>query len=605
MVPGALSCAAGPLGGGHVEVERDGGEAEPPASDHGAGPVGQETQAGVGRLSLADQPVGVGEGAEGGGVEQDHPAPFGLPRGHLPAHGLRLEEPKLQPLQRALVSVSEGGTGAEPLRRFGQHPAPENAPEGARDRGLAGGGGSLDGDHSTSEHGHRTAASGKKPTVVAREVKEGRRGRGGMPEHPAPARHRFGVRVLEVRSAGDLAREIQRTASDPEGVGIMTRKGRLYPVWLDRVSLKASPLLKQEALAVGADTAHARGIADHSVAESGVVVLATLGQYRRLIPKLRRQPFHLAQAADEIELALAHYLRRGPRTVPGAHRTLALGDRPRVMGVVNVTPDSFSDGGRFFEPSDAIARARELAHEGADVIDIGGESTRPGALPLDPEEEWRRIAPVLEALTGQLSVPLSVDTRHAEVARRAVAKGADIVNDVSGLRDPEMRRVVRESGAGAVVMHMRGTPETMQADTQYADLRAEVFGALAAATDRAIEEGIPAERLIVDPGLGFGKTPEQSLELLLHAGELRSLGYPVMVGASRKSFLGWATGGTPTETRGEAGLAAAVLAGMQGVDLVRVHEVGPTVRALALVARAQAMEHAHPAPPAGDAEWDG
>lgn len=287
----------------------------------------------------------------------------------------------------------------------------------------------------------------------AREVKGRRGARVTMPE-PARDRHRFGARVLEIRSAGDLALEIMRTESDPEGVGIMTRKGRIYPIWLDRVSLKASPLLKQEALAVGADTAHARGIADHSVAESGVVVLATISQYRRLVAKLRRQPFRLAQAADEIEGALAHYLRRGPRLVAGAHRSLSVGDRPRVMGVLNVTPDSFSDGGRFLDPKEAVAHAFTLVAEGADVVDVGGESTRPDALPLDPEEEWRRVEPVLEALAGRISVPLSIDTRHAEVARRAIARGADIVNDVSGLADAEMRRVVRESGAAAIVMHM-------------------------------------------------------------------------------------------------------------------------------------------------------
>lgn len=425
-----------------------------------------------------------------------------------------------------------------------------------------------------------------------------------MPE-TVKDRHHFGARVLEVRSASDLAREIMRTQSDPEGVGIMTRKGRVYPVWLDHVSLKASPLLKQEALAVGADTAHARGIADHSVAESGVVVLATLSQYRRLVPKLKRQPFRLAQAAEEIEAALAHYLRHGPRRVPGAHRSLSVGDRTRVMGVVNVTPDSFSDGGQYLEPRAAAAHALEMAAQGADLIDIGGESTRPGATPLDPEEEWRRVEPVLSALAGTLTVPLSIDTRHADVARRAIAHGADIVNDVGGLSDPEMRAVVRESGAAAVVMHMRGTPTTMQQDTQYADLRSEVFRALAEATDRAVADGIPAERLIVDPGLGFGKSPEQSLELLLHAGELRSLGFPVLVGASRKSFLGWAVGGAPAEARGEAGLAAAVLAGLQGVDLVRVHDVAPTVHALALLTRARSLEHGKLPPLEGSEEWDG
>lgn len=425
-----------------------------------------------------------------------------------------------------------------------------------------------------------------------------------MPE-PARGPHRFGARVLEVHSVSDLAREIQRTGCDPEGIGITTRKGRVYPIWLDRVSLKASPLLKQEALAVGADTAHARGIADHSVSESGVVVLATLGQYRRLVEKLRRQPFRLPEAAAEIETALSHYLKHTARTVRGAHRPLTVGDRPRVMGVVNVTPDSFSDGGKFMEPRRAIAQALALERSGASVVDVGGESTRPGATPIDPEEEWRRVGPVIEGLQGKVTVPLSIDTRHAEVARRAIDAGADIVNDVSGLRDAEMRGVVRETGAAAVVMHMRGTPETMQADTRYSDLRGEVYRALSEATDRAIAEGIPADRLLVDPGLGFGKGPEQSLELLLHAGEFRSLGFPVLVGASRKSFLSWALGKAPTDERSEAGIAAAVLAAMQRVELIRTHDVEATVRALALIEKAHGLEKGRELPlePAGP--WDG
>jgi dihydropteroate synthase len=399
--------------------------------------------------------------------------------------------------------------------------------------------------------------------------------------------HRFGARVLDWQSPAEVARELEATDSDPEGVGIMARKGRIYPVRLDAVSLKAAPLLKQEILAVGGDSAHARGIADHSAASTAVVLIATWGQYQHLLPKLRRQPFRLRELADEIEHALHAATSRGPRTVRGAHRAIPLGDRPRVLGVVNVTPDSFSDGGRFLEPARAVAEAERLVAEGADAIDVGGESTRPGAEPVSPEAEWGRIAPVLGRLAGTLAVPISVDTRHAEVAEKAIDAGADLVNDVEGLRSEAMRRVVARTGAAAIVMHMRGDPRTMQQDLAYGDLRGELFHALQEATDRAVADGIGADRLLVDPGLGFGKSPAQSLELLLHLAELRSLGYPLAVGASRKSFLGWALGGAPPEARLEAGLAAAVLAAERGADWIRTHDVGPTVRALALVARAR------------------
>ncbi|HTT73900.1 MAG TPA: dihydropteroate synthase [Thermoplasmata archaeon] len=417
----------------------------------------------------------------------------------------------------------------------------------------------------------------------------------------AGARPRFDARVLEARTLSEIARELEATASDPEGVGIMTRKGRVFLVRLDRVSLKASPILKQELLSVGGDAAHARGIADHSIAEGPVVLIATWGQYQRLLPKLRRQPFRLRALADEVDRALRAYTRSGPRTVPGAHRSLTVGDRPRVMGVVNVTPDSFFEGSRALEPAAAVARALELAAAGADAIDVGGESTRPGATPVSADAEWARVAPVLGGLADRLAVPISIDTRHPEVAARAIAAGADLVNDVGGLRDEAMRRVVARSGAAAVAMHIRGDPATMQHDLVYGDLRGEVFGALADATQRAIADGIPADRLLVDPGIGFGKSAEQSLELLLHVGELKSLGYPVLVGASRKSFLGALGGGEAPADRLEAGIAAAVLAAERGADLVRTHDVAATVRALAVVAASRRLEARAPATAEGRA----
>ncbi len=395
-------------------------------------------------------------------------------------------------------------------------------------------------------------------------------------------RHRFGARVLDWGPAVEVARELEATDSDPEGVGIMVRKSRIYPVRLEDVPLKAAPLLKQELLAVGGDAAHARGIADHSVGSSPTVLLASWAQYQHLLPKLRRQPFGLKEVADEVDRALRAFAGRGPAEFAGARRRLSLGARPRILGVVNVTPDSFSDGGRFLEPAAAVAEAERLVAEGADALDLGAESTRPGATPVSPEAEWARLAPVLSAVVARVSVPISVDTRHAWVAARAVDAGADIVNDVEGLRDEAMRRLVARTGAGAIAMHMRGTPTTMQAEPTYADVRREVFRSLADAVDRAVDDGVAAEQLAVDPGLGFGKTAEQSLELLAHVGELRSLGLPVVVGASRKSFLGWATGETEPRARVDAGVAAAVYAAEHGVAVIRTHDVGPTAKALRL-----------------------
>jgi dihydropteroate synthase len=413
-----------------------------------------------------------------------------------------------------------------------------------------------------------------------------------MPE--TPGRHRFAARVLDWGPAAEVARELEATDSDPEGVGIMVRKSRIYPVRLEGVPLKAAPLLKQELLAVGGDAAHARGVADHSVESSPAVLLATWGQYQHLLPKLRRQPFGLKAVAEEVERALRAFAGTGPTELVGAHRALAFGVRPQVLGVVNITPDSFSDGGRFLEPEAAVAQAERLVAEGADAVDLGAESTRPGATPVSADAEWGRLAPVLAAVVGRLRVPVSVDTRHADVARRAIDAGADLVNDVEGLRDAEMRRVVAQSGAAAIVMHMRGTPATMQDDTGYADVRREVYRALAEAVDLAERDGVPGSKLAVDPGLGFGKSAEQSLELLAHVGELRGLGYPVVVGASRKSFLGWATGASEPTARVDAGVAAAVYAAERGVAVVRTHDVGPTAQALRLWERIETSRRRSP-----------
>lgn len=398
------------------------------------------------------------------------------------------------------------------------------------------------------------------------------------------AKHR--VRVLQAEGLAAVARELERTDSEPEGVALISRKGLVQLVRVDEVSLKAAPLLKQELLAVGGDAAQAKGIADHSVQRSTVVLAATAGEYQRVLPKLDRQPFRLPELGRAVEIALRNFGHHAPRTIRGAHRSMTVGDRPRTMGVVNVTPDSFSDGGQFLDPTSAIAQAEKLIAEGADVLDVGAESTRPGAHPVPPEVEWMRLEPVLKGLSNS-KVPISIDTRHAEVARQAIAAGADWVNDVGGLRDPEMRKAVAETGAAVVVMHMRGEPPTMQAEIGYHDVRDEVYGALADATSLAILEGIAAEKILIDPGLGFGKTGEQSLELLDHVGEFRSLGFPVLVGASRKSFLGTATGGAPVTDRRDASVAAAVLAAVRGAELVRVHDVQPTVRALAVVAAAR------------------
>jgi dihydropteroate synthase len=268
---------------------------------------------------------------------------------------------------------------------------------------------------------------------------------------------------------------------------------------------------------------------------------------------------------------------------------LAARPLPAVMGIVNVTPDSFSDGGRYLSPEAAFDHGRRLVDEGADLLDVGGESTRPSsygqAVTIDPEEETRRIVPVVERLAAAVSLPISVDTRKASVARAALGAGATIVNDVTALRyDPDMGPVAAAAGAAVILMHMRGTdPATMQENVAYDDLFGEIAGALSAAAAGALACGIPASRIAIDPGLGFGKAPDQSLLLVARLATLRRPGWPVAVGASRKGFVARYSGlapGTPPEERLAGSLACAEAAAREGAAILRVHDVGPTVRFL-------------------------
>lgn len=268
-----------------------------------------------------------------------------------------------------------------------------------------------------------------------------------------------------------------------------------------------------------------------------------------------------------------------------SHRTL-------VMGIVNVTPDSFSDGGAFLEPEAAIAHARRLIEEGADLLDLGAESTRPGSSPVDEDEQIRRLSPVLEALAGAPNTVISVDTRSSKVAARALELGAHAINDISALRDPAMARIVAEHGAGLVLMHMLGAPGTMQDEPRYDDVVREVAAFLAERCSTAEAAGVPRECIAIDPGLGFGKTLAHNLTLLASLDLLAPLRRPVVVGASRKGFLGKLTDNAPSADRLEASLAAAVLAAWQGARIMRVHDVAATKRILAITDATRAARRA-------------
>jgi len=257
----------------------------------------------------------------------------------------------------------------------------------------------------------------------------------------------------------------------------------------------------------------------------------------------------------------------------GAGRTLSNADHTLVIGVLNVTPDSFSDGGRFLTFDAAVAHGLQMAADGADIVDVGGESTRPGAEPVDPDEEMERVVPVIGTLAAG-GIAVSIDTTKASVAEAALGAGAVVVNDVSALGDPAMASLVAKSGAGVVLMHMLGSPRTMQVDPSYEDVVAEVSGYLLDRAVRAVGEGIPREKICLDPGIGFGKTLAHNLDLLASGvARLADAGYPVLVGASRKSFIEKVLGPTPVEERDAATGAAHTLAIAAGAAAIRVHNV--------------------------------
>jgi dihydropteroate synthase len=311
-----------------------------------------------------------------------------------------------------------------------------------------------------------------------------------------------------------------------------------------------------------------------------------------VVSRARRAETLKALPAGLRERALSTFGRadRAPTSLelPGGRR-LDLSTAPVVMGVVNVTPDSFSDGGLYFDPVRAAARALEMFEEGAAIVDLGGESTRPSsygdAEAVPAAEEIGRVVPVVEAIRRETGRPVSVDTRKAEVARAALAAGADLVNDVSALRhDARMAAIVAETGAALLLMHMRGDdPRTMQADTAYSHPVAEVASELAAAASRALDAGVESGRIAVDPGLGFGKSPEGNLLLLRHLGAFRALGFPVAIGASRKAFVRRFSGvddDSSAADRLPGSLAAVAAARAGGAAIVRVHDVPETVRFL-------------------------
>ncbi len=387
-------------------------------------------------------------------------------------------------------------------------------------------------------------------------------------------------RLIDPESPG-VRSEMALMGVDPAGIDIMEAKSRHHLIRLDDIDLRAALILKQDMLSLGGEAALSREAAGLHIRQTPVLLMGTTRQLRGLVSKMKGQPFKLADLSGSIE-ELLDKVDNGTRYVVGGQDLLS-GGRKAVVGILNVTKDSFYDGGKYAERDSAVARGMEMAAQGADIIDVGGESTRPGARPVSAKEEIERVIPVIRDLKAEGVKRISIDTTRSEVAEKAIKEGAGIVNDISGMTfDPRMLHVAAASEASVILMHTRGRPETMQEDLVYDDLMGEVFSCLENAMDLAMDEGIPVERICLDPGIGFGKSAEQNLELISRIGELRSLGAAVMVGASRKSFIGALTG-ADVEHRMPGSVGAAVAAALKGADMVRVHDVAETVQAMAVV----------------------
>lgn len=380
------------------------------------------------------------------------------------------------------------------------------------------------------------------------------------------------VRSLSVKTVADAERELASLRIDPFTIRNLGPKMIYRLIRIDGIDGREGAALKQEMLALGGDAAVGRCGLDYADQQSVVILMGTEKQLRKLCISLSHHPLGFSMLAGEI-IRLLDMETDPPSCWNTGRRVFDFTRRLCVMGILNVTPDSFSDGNRYCDLERAVDRAFLMEAEGADIIDIGGESTRPFAPAVPEEEELRRVMPLLERLKGQLKVPISIDTYKSRVAREALAAGAEIVNDISALSfDERMVETVAEADAGLVLMHTRGRPAEMQKNTDYASLIDEVVLFLKGVIGRAEAAGIALDRIVVDPGIGFGKNIEGNLAILARLAEFSVLGRPLLVGTSRKGFIGKILG-RETGERIYGTAATVALAVANGASIFRVHDV--------------------------------
>ena len=389
-----------------------------------------------------------------------------------------------------------------------------------------------------------------------------------------------------IRNEEDSRKEMEAIGVEEGGIKIMVPKSFHYCIKFYGLEPQDAIIMKQEMLAAGGDVAISQYAIPPHGKKTDALVIGTKTQLRILSMKMKMQYERLNEAGEKIS-GLIESMEKTHEIVIG--KTLRTGERTLIMGILNVTPDSFYEGGKYSSVESALERAREMVEEGADIIDVGGESSRPGSLPVSKDEELSRILPVIKAISDELDVPISVDTYRAEVAEEAIKAGAGMVNDITAMGgDESMAEVVSEHGVPICLMHMKGTPQNMQKNPHYDDTMAEITKFLHERAEYAMAKGIDEKNIILDPGIGFGKRTgegiEDNCEIIARLAELKSLGFPVLVGASRKTFIGNLSN-TRVEERLEGSLGAEAMAIANGADILRVHDVKETKRMAMVVDR--------------------
>jgi len=381
-------------------------------------------------------------------------------------------------------------------------------------------------------------------------------------------------RILRINNLSDAVMELKKINVSSGGIEVMALKAIELAIKLNDVKLGAANILKQEMLSLGGDAAVARGVVEGKIETSEVILLGNFSKIKKLIKKLDYQPiFGLKIIKKDLEHLLSQQINLNPQNLNLNNKELVL-DKVRIMGILNVTPDSFSDGKDYANVEIAFKRAQKLIKDGADIIDIGGESTRPGAVKVSVDEELKRVIPVIEKIREYSDIPISIDTTKAEVAGNAIKKGADMLNDISALKfDEKMINILLDNeNIPVVLMHMQGNPESMQQDPHYSDVIDEILDFLKKRIEFCVNSGISRERILIDPGIGFGKRQQDNLEILRKLSEFKCLGRPIVLGASRKSFIDGIYRSQALD-RLEGSLATSARAFDQGVEIIRVHDV--------------------------------